>query len=311
MPFAFTQGRKRRGCLGKLTLERLYVRVLRHADYWHASKALWRTMMAVNGGFWLASRGPLPTLGRNWRSLLCGLASTQTKGGSLGVNSSVLEQLVDAMFQHDGLGRLTGAAPLLHIVRTPHHVICRCHAEMPESTVAEVAAVAAAPRGRPGAWAEEYARYLTLAASVSTLASVRAGPLFQFPESLGAQPDCVAINGENSELLVGSLDAWVEDAEDGTLMVAALADGRAASVCASVRASEHVHCAGVATAPNYRGHGLAGRAVIGWATMVRESGAEPFYATTFDNVPSQKVAGRLGPRLIGSEFSVFGAASTQ
>ena len=181
---------------------------------------------------------------------------------------------------------------------------------MPESTVVDVAAVAATLRGRPGAWAEEYARYLTLAASVSTFASVRAGPLFQFPESLGAQPDCVAINGENSELLVGSLDAWVEDAEDGTLMVAALADGRAASVCATVRASEHVHCAGVETAPNYRGHGLAERAVISWATLVRQSGAEPFYATTFDNVPSQKVASRLGLGLIGSEFSVFGAAST-
>lgn len=225
----------------------------------------------------------------------------------MGFDDKVLGHLIDAMFQHDDRGRLLGAAPLLHIVRTDDHVICRCHADLPEATAEQIAAVASAPRGRPAAWAEAYARYLSLAESVSTLASVRAGPLFRFPEPLAAHPDCVAIDGRNSELLKGALDEWIGDAEDGALMVAALADGRAVSVCATVRASKHVHCAGVETAPAYRGRGLAGRAVMGWARLVRESGAEPFYATTFDNLSSQKLAARLGLRLIGSEFSVFGA----
>lgn len=218
----------------------------------------------------------------------------------------MLEQLIDAMFQHDGRGRLVGTAPLLHIVRGDG-VICRCHADLPDSTAADLVAAATAPRGRPGSWAEEYGRYLSLLMAVSTVTSVRAGPLFRFPDVLTSPPECIPIHEGNSELLEGTLDEWVEDVKDGALMIAAIVDGRAVSICATVRASAHVHCAGVETAADYRGRGLASRAVSGWAALVRKSGAEPFYATTFDNVSSQHVASRLGLRLIGSEFSVFGA----
>jgi predicted GNAT family acetyltransferase len=90
--------------------------------------------------------------------------------------------------------------------------------------------------------------------------------------------------------------------------VAALVEGRAVSVCASVRASEAAHCAGVETSPVYRSRGLAPRVVAAWAKLVRTRGAEPFYATTFDNMASQIVACRLGLNLIGSEFSIYGEA---
>ncbi|MDO8799954.1 GNAT family N-acetyltransferase [Phenylobacterium sp.] len=221
-----------------------------------------------------------------------------------------LGRLVEAMFQHNQRGRLVGASPLLHVVRTPDGAICRCHANMPDSTAAHLTALAASPRGRPGKWAEEYARYLSLAADVSALTAVRAGPLFCFPESLTNYPDCITIGRGNSGLLGGALDEWVEDAENGALMVAAMVDGRAVSVCATVKSSETVHCAGVETAPSYRGRGLAERVVMGWAKLVRANGAEPYYATTFDNIASQKVAARLGLTLIGSEFSVYGTLAS-
>lgn len=218
-----------------------------------------------------------------------------------------LDRLVEAMFKHDQRGRLVGAAPLLHVVRTADGAICRCHANMPDSTAAHVMAIASSPRGRPGAWADEYAQYMSFAAGVSTVTSVRAGPLFCFPESLADYPDCVSVGRGNSHLLRGGLDEWVEDTENGALMVAALVDGRAVSVCATVKSSGTVHCAGVETALSYRGRGLAERVVTGWAKLVRANGAEPYYATTFDNIASQKVAARLGLTLIGSEFSIYGA----
>lgn len=49
---------------------------------------------------------------------------------------------------------------------------------------------------------------------------------------------------------------------------------------------------------------------MGWAKLVRANGAEPYYATTFDNIASQKVAARLGLTLIGSEFSVYGTLAS-
>jgi predicted GNAT family acetyltransferase len=87
-------------------------------------------------------------------------------------------------------------------------------------------------------------------------------------------------------------------------MSAMVVDGRAVSICASVKASTAAHCAGVETLPEYRGRGLAALAVAGWARTVLATGATPFYGTTFDNLPSQNLARRLSLRLIGSEFSV-------
>ena len=222
-----------------------------------------------------------------------------------------LDQLVQAMFHHDGRGRLTGASPLMHIVRTDDHVVWRCREDVPEATAAEIEAVAIAPRGRPGAWADDYAAYLSLVRSVATETSIRAGPLFRFPAELPEPTDCSTINATNLHLLEGTLDEWVQDAESGSLMTAALADGKAVSVCATVRSSSTVHCAGVETAAAYRGRGFAERAVAAWSKRVRARGAEPFYGTTFDNVPSQKVAWRLGLELVGSEFSVYGATFGQ
>lgn len=84
----------------------------------------------------------------------------------------------------------------------------------------------------------------------------------------------------------------------------ALVDGdKAVALCASVRVAHGIHCAGVETVSHLRGRGFGARAVNAWASMVRSLGAEPFYATTFDNLASQSVARALALRLVCSEFS--------
>lgn len=217
-----------------------------------------------------------------------------------------LESLLEAMFPHDERGRLIGPAPLLHVLRTDDRVICRSHADMPEASADRLRAIAQAERGRPTQWAEAYAAYLSLAQRSASVTAVRAGPLFRCSGRLPAPPDCVSIGPENLGLLRRSLPEWVEDAEAGSLMAAAIVDGQAVAVCATVRSAEGVACAGVETAPAHRGRGHAARAVAAWASLVQAQGAQPFYATTFDNLPSQKVAWRLGLTLIGSEFSIYG-----
>lgn len=71
----------------------------------------------------------------------------------MGAGDQDLSQLLQAMFRHDERGRLTGDAPLGHILRIADAVECRLHATMPDATTVRVHALAAAPRGRPGAWA--------------------------------------------------------------------------------------------------------------------------------------------------------------
>lgn len=220
--------------------------------------------------------------------------------------TGAFESLLSAMFRHDEDGRLTGGAPQVHILRTVGQVFVRCHADLPDQTAERIEALAHGPRGKPGAWAEEYARSVSLIAKVADVTAVRAGPLYAFPERLAEPSDCVVVDARNRSLLRGALDEWIDDSGSGSVMVAALSGGRAVSVCASVRVSEGAHCAGVETAPGYRGRGFAQQAVVGWAQRVRAQGAEPFYATTFDNLASQRLARSLGLDLVGSEFSIYG-----
>ncbi len=226
----------------------------------------------------------------------------------MGLELQQLDQLLGAMFRQDARGRLVGDAPHLHILRTADAVLCRVHVTMPDPVAVRLQTLAAVPRGRPRKWAEDYAAYLSLVEPFVTVTAIRAGPLYGFPDELPHISDCVAVDASNLDLLKACLDEWIEYAEGGSPMMAALVKGRAVSVCTSVRASGAAHCAGVETSPVYRGQGLAPRVVAAWAKLVRTGDAKPFYATTFDNLASQTVARRLGLNLIGSEFSIYGKA---
>ena len=215
-----------------------------------------------------------------------------------------LRDVLEAMFRSDGRGRTTGDAPALYVVRSRDAVVCGCRADLPDEVVAALEEVAERPRGRFPEWERQYGDYIAALAAIAPIASVRGGPLWAFPDEIHDFGPTVRVGPADAHLLLGGLDEWVADAAAGMPMTASLEDGRAAGVCASVRVSAKVHCAGVETASDRRERGHASRATAGWGRLVRELGAEPLYGTTFDNLGSQGVARRLGLVLIGSEFSV-------
>jgi hypothetical protein len=214
-------------------------------------------------------------------------------------------ELFDRMLDLNAEGRITGSGPHLHILRTTETVLCRCHADLSADVVAALERIAFADRGRQRDWPRDYARYLNILASIGTVQSVRSGMLYVVvdPPEIAAVP----VTQANAGLLRDGLDEWLPDVDAGRLIYAAVVDGRAVSICASVRQAEGVHAAGVETLPAHRAQGFAVQAVAGWASAVLRAGATPFYGTTFDNLASQGVARRLGMRLVGSEFSVESA----
>jgi hypothetical protein len=214
---------------------------------------------------------------------------------------ATIVELFDRMLGPDPRGRITGSGPHLHVLRTTDAVLCRCHAELSDDVARSLERIAVAERGRQRDWPRDYGRYLRILASVGTVQAVRSGLLYCVvgtPEGAA-----VRITKTNADLLRGGLDEWLPDVEAGRLIYAAVVDGRAASVCATVREADGVHAAGVEALPSYRRRGLAADAVAAWAGAVLRMGATPFYATTFDNLPSQRVARRLEMELVGSEFS--------
>ena len=217
----------------------------------------------------------------------------------------ILVQLVETKFRSDDRGRLKGDAPHLYILRTPELVICRCHADLADEIATTVEELSVRPRSRPREWARVYADYLAALSSVGPLTSMRAGQLYRFPDLPAFEGTCISIVESNADLLRGGLDEWLPDVAVGLPMIAMVADGRAVSICTSVIAATNaVHEADVETLPDYRRRGFGVQAVAGWARAVQASGATPFYATTFDNVVSQRLAARLGLSLVGAEFSL-------
>ena len=213
-------------------------------------------------------------------------------------------EILDRMIGVGPDGRLSGDGPHFHIFRTPVRSVVRCHPGLGDDLAADLARLAARERGRPSAWAREYGDYLRVLGAVGPVAAVRAGPLYVAASAPPGGDEAVRITSDNADLLHGGLDEWLPDVAAGALMFAALADGRAAAVCASVSAWDAAHVAGVETAPAQRGKGMASRAAAAWAGAVLRLGATPVYGTTFDNLASQGVARRLGMQLVGSEFSV-------
>ena len=129
------------------------------------------------------------------------------------------------------------------------------------------------------------------------------GPVFTFPDDMAADVRTVSINETNGHLLRGGFDDRLPDIRyRNQPFCAVVEDNRAVSICASVRITDAVHCAGVETLTAHRQRGQAARAVADWALTVRSLGANPFYSTSWDNEASRGLAARLHLAPIGIDF---------
>jgi RimJ/RimL family protein N-acetyltransferase len=131
------------------------------------------------------------------------------------------------------------------------------------------------------------------------------GPAYHFPATLAStHTDVVRVTADNATLLSPYLEDWLGDVTTCAPMAAALADGKAVSVCASVRITPHAHEAGVDTNRDFRQRGHATRAVNAWARAVRELDRVPLYSTSWNNTASRALAKRLGLIQFGSDLHI-------
>lgn len=220
---------------------------------------------------------------------------------------------VEAMFTHDHRSRMEalnqwdgGLAPRFYLASTPESKMARFRTDLPDDLAEKLQQLcdnepATTDLLRVPTYQDEYVRLLE---SHEPVERVWAGPAYLFPSEItpGTQP--VAINEENADLLRGGLEEWIPDVPHRHPFMAMIEDGRAVSVCASVRITARAHEAGVETLPAYRRRGHAANAVAGWASAVQKMGAYPFYSTSWDNIASQSVAARLGLSMFGTDFSI-------
>ena len=149
--------------------------------------------------------------------------------------------------------------------------------------------------------AEAYVRSLEKDAPAHSL---WAGPAYRFTEYPEPSRPLLAVTETNAGMLQGGFEELVAELPDWQPFVALVEDGRAVSVCRSVRMTPAAHEAGVETLPDFRGKGYAQDVVVGWARLVRAMGATPLYSTSWENTASQALAKKLRLSLYGADFHV-------
>jgi RimJ/RimL family protein N-acetyltransferase len=222
------------------------------------------------------------------------------------IDTALARRRLRALYRHDRRGRLVavnewsgGTPPRLHLMRTESAVLAGVRNDVPDDVAAKLKTIA---RCEPPALTEAPAEASGFLAALGAERVLWSGPAFLFPDSLPAETEAVAIGPHNAELLTDVLSRWLPDVGKRGPLLAMVGEGRALAVCASVRITPFVHCAGVETDPDHRGRGLASRAVTAWAAQVRALGATPFYSTSWDNLASRGVARRLGLTLAAVDF---------
>ena len=218
-----------------------------------------------------------------------------------------------ALYTSDAFGRLVAAsvpaaspAPRFFLGRTPDGPVVAVRHDVPEGIAEQLMALtvdvaAGLDVGAPLPVQEPVSALLS---GHQPVTKTWAGPNYRCPPALPREPEVVAVTPANASILSPYLEAWLEDVVDGVPMAAVLREGRAVSVCCSVRTSDEADEAGVETHPNFRGEGHALRAVAAWSHAVTDVNRVPLYSTSWENRPSQRVATKLGLVQYGSVFHV-------
>lgn len=208
-------------------------------------------------------------------------------------------QRIFAINQFDG-----GRVPRFHLARGRCGKLAGFRADLSDDLVRDLTTLVDQESGTLERLPEKRSEYLALLAADEPITEIWEGPVYVLPERLPEMTDVVDISAANQRLLQPKLADWLPDVAHRRPFVAAIEDGQAVAVCASVRITELSHEAGVETAPDYRRRGHAARVVAAWARRVRALGAEAVYSTSFENAASQQVAASLGMKLIGVDFHV-------
>lgn len=221
------------------------------------------------------------------------------------LDSHWLDLHLSALFLHDERGRIVtrnaldrGPAPRFFLGRTRDGNRRRFRDDIPDALAARLEALCLEEPVVPDLREppRHEARYREAFAGQAPVTDTWSGPAYRFPDTFPlTDANVVPLTRDNATLLHGGdLEPWLEDIGQSEPLVALVREGRAVSVCGSVRITPEAHEAGVETSAGARGRGFAVAVVAAWARAVRELGAEPLYSTSWDNAASQAVARRLG-----------------
>ncbi|MCQ6563314.1 kasugamycin N-acetyltransferase AAC(2')-IIb [Paenibacillus mendelii] len=225
----------------------------------------------------------------------------------------LMELHVEALFTHDQNKRLRiinepwpgeAPAPRFFLGRTIEGTtLCRFRHDVPEMLIEEVERLCAdEPVVRDFQTKPKHVEsYMDLLQGER----FTMGPCFLIPAEAATALQTVSITKENmTEYLRGGFEWLTSEINYVQPCTALICEGRAVSICRSVRITPKAHEAGLETLEEFRGRGYAAAVIAGWAAAVRQTGVVPLYSTSWDNRASQRVAGKSALFWYGVNFTI-------
>lgn len=226
----------------------------------------------------------------------------------------LLELQVEALFRHDGDGRITSTnepepaeAPRLFVSRSTDANLWRVRADVPADVVAQVDRLLErdALLVDVGAVATVQLELVALLAGTAPMTSVIAGPSWYVPTGIPTPRRARALTADDLPALRPNFPYLSEHLEGLSPCAGAVEDGVVVAVCSSVRITPSACEAGLHTVEAARGRGRGPDAVAAWAAAVRATGRIPLYSTSWDNMASRRVAAKLGLVQYAATFSIY------
>ena len=224
-----------------------------------------------------------------------------------------MEIAANALFTYDHANRMLrvnepdgAVAPRFFLGRTRESNTWRVRHDLPAKIIQQLESVclqepiAADLRERP-------AHFEALRAILevhSPIQDIYIGPEYYFPAAIAPTRIARRMTPDDADYLRPHFPYSISMLHAGPPVCAVIADGQAVSVCFSSRTTPLADEAGIYTVAEYRGKGYAPAAVAAWALAIRAAGRIPLYGTTWDNLASQNVAGKLGLVMFGESLSV-------
>lgn len=221
---------------------------------------------------------------------------------------------VQALFRHDAAGRIVSKnkpvhapAPRLFIGRSLAGALWRYRDDVPDDLMATLEPLLTREPivGRLDVLPTVQAEIVAALAHHHPITEVYAGPAWRLPDRVPALSRAILLSPDDADALRPNYPVLARNLTAMSPCTAVMEHGVAVSVCFSARLSAHVAEAGLDTVDAARGRGYGSDAVATWAAAIRESGRLPLYSTSWDNLASRRVAGKLGAIQYGIDLSIY------
>ncbi|KQW54706.1 N-acetyltransferase [Ensifer sp. Root231] len=188
------------------------------------------------------------------------------------IHLRLLEARIDTLYRIDDNGRLRSTnewdarpPPRFHLMRTRQGAIYRCRADLPDGLVDDLGQLCREEKSETAfdRLPALHDRYLDLLKRHDPVEKIWSGPAYAAVDVGSPITEPVRITEADAELLRAHFQDWLPDVPHRQPFFAKVVDGKAVSLCCSVRISDTVHCAGVETHPDFRGNGYALDVVAG------------------------------------------------